>query len=103
MQTHQLFSALSDPTRLQVLDRLARSGPATATEISGEMPITRQAVAKHLTALSDVGLVERTVVGREVRFSFDPAPLQEVMEWALDVGDNWDRRLKKLRTLTEPS
>lgn len=67
------------------------------------MPITRQAVAKHLTALNDVGLVERTVVGREVRFSFDPAPLQEVMEWVGSVGDNWDRRLEKLKTLTESS
>jgi DNA-binding transcriptional ArsR family regulator len=101
LQAYQIFSALSDPTRLDVLNRLAKGGSLTATELSADMPITRQAVAKHLNALSGVGLVSRTSVGREVRYNFDPGPLNDVVDWASGVGDIWDRRLDKLRSATD--
>lgn len=97
MNPHQVFSALSDQTRLEVLARLASSGPSTATELSAVMPISRQAVSKHLTALVQAGLVERNPVGREVRFSFHSDPLDDIAQWASDIGTGWDRRLENLR------
>jgi DNA-binding transcriptional ArsR family regulator len=97
MIPHEVFAALADPTRLEVLNRLARGGPATATELSSGMPISRQAVAKHLAALDAAGLVERQASGREVRYTFDPQPLGDVVRWAEDVGDTWDRRLGRLK------
>jgi DNA-binding transcriptional ArsR family regulator len=97
MIPHEVFAALADPTRLEVLNRLARGGPATATELSSDMPISRQAVAKHLAALDAAGLVERQASGREVRYTFDPEPLGDVVRWAEDVGDSWDRRLGRLK------
>jgi DNA-binding transcriptional ArsR family regulator len=96
MIPHEVFAALADPTRLEVLNRLAKGGPATATELSATMPITRQAVAKHLAALDAAGLVERQSTGREVRYTFDPGPLGDVVQWAEDVGNTWDRRLRRL-------
>jgi DNA-binding transcriptional ArsR family regulator len=65
------------------------------------MPISRQAVAKHLAALDAAGLVERRASGREVRYTFDPQPLGEVVRWAEGVGDTWDRRLGRLRKSLE--
>jgi DNA-binding transcriptional ArsR family regulator len=96
MDPHEVFAALADPTRLEVLTRLARGGPSTATELSSSMPISRQAVAKHLAALGAAGLVERHPSGREVRYSFDPGPLGELVRWAEGVGEVWDRRLERL-------
>jgi len=96
MDPHEVFAALADPTRLEVLTRLARGGPSTATELSSSMPISRQAITKHLAALGAAGLVERHPSGREVRYSFDPGPLGDLVRWAEDVGDVRDRRLERL-------
>ncbi|MGH8916647.1 MAG: ArsR/SmtB family transcription factor [Acidimicrobiia bacterium] len=96
MATHEVLVALADPTRLDVLTRLARSGPSTATELSSSMPISRQAVTKHLAALGAAGLVERHPSGREVRYSFEPGPLGDLVKWVQDVGHSWDRRLGRL-------
>jgi DNA-binding transcriptional ArsR family regulator len=96
MDPHEVFAALADPTRLEVLTRLARGGPSTATELSTSMPISRQAIAKHLAALGAAGLVERHPSGREVRYRFDPGPLGDLVRWAEGVGDVWDRRLERL-------
>ena len=96
MDAHVVFAALADPTRLDVLTRLARSGPSTATELSASMPVSRQAVTKHLVALDAAGLVERKPSGREVRYSFDPGPLADLVTWVEDVGESWDRRLGRL-------
>lgn len=101
MDPHQVFSALADPTRLEVLTRLAHGGPATATQLSSTMPITRQAVSKHLGALDAAGLVEREQSGREVLYSFAPGSLGEVLEWVEQVGGAWDRRLGRLREQVE--
>ena len=101
MIPHDVFAALADPTRLEVLSRLANGGPATATELSAAMPISRQAVTKHLAALDAAGLVERHAAGREVRYTFDPEPLGDVVRWAENVGDTWDRRLGRLSRSVE--
>ena len=94
-----VFAALADPTRRTVMERLARD-PATATEIASELPVTRQAVAKHLAVLEDAGLVHARRAGRERRFSPTPAPLGEAISWMARVGGEWDERLRALDAYT---
>jgi DNA-binding transcriptional ArsR family regulator len=91
-----VFAALADPTRRDVLERLAH-GSATATEIAAELPVTRQAVAKHLAVLEGAGLVAGARTGRERRFSPTPAPMGEAIAWMTGVGAEWDERLDALR------
>jgi DNA-binding transcriptional ArsR family regulator len=91
-----VFGALADPTRRQLLSAIA-AHPATATELAIELPISRQAVVKHLGALSDAGLLERERFGRDVRYRVTPAPLNEAVSWMADVGGQWDDRLAALR------
>ena len=67
---------LSDPTRRELLQTIAERPEATATELASAMPISRQAVVKHLTALADAGLVDRARTGREVRYHVTPEPLR---------------------------
>ena len=92
-----VFAALADPTRRQVVRHLAEDGPATATELAGRLPVTRQAVAKHLGALGEAGLVAGERTGRELRYRLTPEPLGEAMAWMVEVGGRWDRRLESLR------
>jgi DNA-binding transcriptional ArsR family regulator len=92
-----VFSALADPSRRFVVETLAERGSATATELAGELPVTRQAVAKHLAALADAGLVTPSRSGREQRYSLTPEPLGEAVLWMQRVGTQWDGRLAALR------
>jgi DNA-binding transcriptional ArsR family regulator len=96
-----IFSALSDRTRRQVLGRLARSDSVTATELATGMDVSRQAIVKHLQALSSAGFATTERSGREVRYSLDPAPLREAARWIADEGGRWDDRLGRLRALLE--
>ena len=94
-----VFSALADPTRRRLLTAIAEQ-PATATELASQLPISRQAVVKHLSALSDAGLLERERSGRDVRYHVTPAPLSGAVSWMAEVGGQWDERLAALgRTL----
>jgi DNA-binding transcriptional ArsR family regulator len=96
-----VFGALADPTRRRLLTSLARQ-PATATDLAHDLPISRQAVVKHLTALSDAGLLARERSGRDVRYRFTPEPLSDAASWMADVSAQWDERLTSLaRTLRE--
>jgi DNA-binding transcriptional ArsR family regulator len=92
-----VFGALSDPTRRALLAAVADRPSATATELAAGLPISRQAVLKHLTALTDAGLVDRSREGREVRFRVTPAPLSDAVSWMADVGGQWDDRLASLQ------
>jgi DNA-binding transcriptional ArsR family regulator len=92
-----VFSALSDPTRRALLATIANRPETTATQLAAELPITRQAVVKHLTALADAGLLDRERDGREVRYSVTPAPLSAAVSWMADVGGQWDARLGALQ------
>jgi DNA-binding transcriptional ArsR family regulator len=94
-----VFGALSDPTRRALLAAIAEEPSATATELAAELPISRQAVLKHLTALADAGLVDRSREGREVRYRVTPAPLSDAVSWMAEVGGQWDERLSALRQL----
>jgi DNA-binding transcriptional ArsR family regulator len=92
----QVFAALGDPGRRSLVEAVAARGNATATELAAELPVTRQAVAKQLTALADAGLLRATRAGRETRYEVTPEPLQEAVAWMVDVGSRWDDRLAKL-------
>ena len=98
-----IFTALADPTRRAVLRSLAEGGAATATQLATRFPVSRQAVAKHLTTLGDAGLVAPERSGREVRYRVTPDPLRDAMGWMAAVGSQWDRRLEALRGRVEAS
>jgi DNA-binding transcriptional ArsR family regulator len=91
-----VFTALADPTRRRLLSAIAEQ-PATATELASGLPISRQAVVKHLGALSEAGLLERERSGRDVRYRVTPEPLSDAMSWMAEVGGQWDDRLAALR------
>jgi DNA-binding transcriptional ArsR family regulator len=93
-----VFAALADPTRRAVLQAVggAPSGSATATELAVDLPVTRQAVVKHLQALAEAGLVAAERHGREQRYRITPAPITAAMEWMASVGAAWDVRLARL-------
>jgi DNA-binding transcriptional ArsR family regulator len=93
-----VFAALADPTRREVVRSLAQRPGLTASHLAGELPMTRQAVAKHLTALSGAGLVHARREGRETRYTLTPAPLAGAIEWMTNVGAQWDDRLERLST-----
>ena len=92
-----VFSALSDPTRRAVIRALSERGPQTLSELASELPVTRQAVAKHLAALAHAGLVASERVGRETQYRVTPQPLEDAIEWMARVGGEWDARLARLR------
>jgi DNA-binding transcriptional ArsR family regulator len=97
-QSEKVFSAIADPTRRTVIRLLSELGPRSATELAEGLPVSRQAVAKHLTALAKAGLVEvAEVEGREKRFRLTPAPLVHAASWMASVGGEWDERLEALQ------
>ncbi len=91
------FSALADPTRRGVYERLAREGPASASVLAAEFPVTRQAIAKHLATLDEAGLVEQSTHGREVRYAARSEALANVAGWLSEVDAAWGERLSRLR------
>jgi DNA-binding transcriptional ArsR family regulator len=91
-----VFAALADGNRRGLLRRIAERGAATATELASELPVTRQAVSKHLAALVRAGLVRGLRVGRETRYELTPEPLADAIGWIEDVGAIWDARLAAL-------
>ena len=94
--TGRVFDALADANRRYVVQVLAERDTATATELAAELPVTRQAVAKHLAALNEAGLVASRREGRETRYALTPGPLAEAMDWMTSVGAEWDSRLDAL-------
>jgi DNA-binding transcriptional ArsR family regulator len=92
-----VFAALSDATRREVIRRLSEEGPKTVTQLAAKLPVSRQAVAKHLMALEDAGLIAGTTQGRSKRYHLTPGPMTEAMGWMADVGAEWDERLEALR------
>jgi DNA-binding transcriptional ArsR family regulator len=93
----QVFTALADPTRRAVLAALAAGGPATATDLADRLPVTRQAIAKHLTLMAEAGLVtaehgER----RRVRYRLRSAPMQVAQQFLAALARDWDRSLEAL-------
>lgn len=98
-----VLAALADPTRRQLLDLLAAHGQATATTLAGGLPVSRQAIVKHLTVLDSAGLVAGVKVGREVRYAVRPEALDATARWMAALAADWDRRLAKIKRIAEES
>lgn len=92
----RVFAALGDPTRLELLVRLAQEGLQSITRLAAGAPISRQALTKHLGTLADVGLVKAQRQGREVLYAFDPTPLASLQEYLDAVSAQWDKKLGDL-------
>jgi DNA-binding transcriptional ArsR family regulator len=92
-----VFAAVADPTRRLLLERLRSIGPASIADLCDGLPITRQAVTKHLDTLRGAGLIRIRRSGRERLHELDAAPLREVDDWLRPYADAWDRRLDALR------
>ena len=105
-EADELWAAVADPTRQRLLDVLLVRGEATATELAADLPVTRQAVAKHLAVLDRAGLVEARRSGREVRYTVRPEKLDAATRRLTSVAAHWDERLagiKRLAESTDPS
>lgn len=96
-----LWSAIGDPTRRRMLDLLLVEGGGTATSLGRQLPVTRQAVAKHLDVLDRVGLVSATPAGRERRYRVDDAQLARAAAQLASVGSAWDARLQRIKRIAE--
>lgn len=98
-----VFSALADPTRRRMVDALLRDGTTSVPALTASMPITRQAVAKHLATLGDAGLVERVPQGsgREVVYRLREGALDPASSWLRDAEAEWDTRLRRLKRAVE--
>jgi DNA-binding transcriptional ArsR family regulator len=96
-----LWSAIGDPTRRRMLDLLLSDGPGTATTLAQQLPVTRQAVAKHLGVLDRVGLVRSAPAGREKRYQIDDAQLARAVAQLESVGSAWDARLQRIKRIAE--
>jgi DNA-binding transcriptional ArsR family regulator len=93
--------ALADPTRRQLLELLAAQGEATATTLAERLPVSRQAVVKHLAVLDAAGLVSGNRIGREVRYAVRPAALDGTARWMAALAADWDRRLAAIKRAAE--
>jgi DNA-binding transcriptional ArsR family regulator len=92
-----VFAALADPTRRHVVELLSERPTVTASGLADELPISRQAIAKHLGALTAAGLLTRAHEGRETQYSLSPQPLGGAMRWMAAAGARWDEGLARLR------
>jgi DNA-binding transcriptional ArsR family regulator len=97
----EVFVALADPTRRLLLDALAARGEASATILAAELPVSRQAVVKHLAVLDRAGLVRGARRGREVRYSVRPERLDSTARWLAGLAAEWDARLAAIKRLAE--
>lgn len=96
-----VLAALADPTRRRLLEALGRRPSCSATTLASAVPVSRQAVVKHLNVLAEAGLVEFGRVGREVRYRVRSGRLDASARWLADLAATWDRRLAALKRLAE--
>ena len=97
----QVFAALADPTRRQLLELLGEQAAASATALAGQLPVSRQAVVKHLAVLQQSDLVTRRRDGREVVFTVHPERLVATASWMTSVAASWQQRLQLLKQAAE--
>jgi len=97
----EVLVALADPTRRRLLDTLSAHPQATATMLAAKLPVTRQAIVKHLAVLEQAGLVEARKQGREVQFAVRPERLERTAQWMRNVAAAWDDRLDAIKRLAE--
>ncbi len=97
-----VFAALADDTRWDILTRLGRA-PASASALAAELPVSRQAIARHLGVLEEVGLVSAERRGRELRYVALGARLVTVAADLERIASGWDRRLARIKGVAEQS
>ena len=97
----EVLVALADPTRRHLLAELAARGTATGTELAEQLPVSRQAVVKHLAVLSRAGLVAGQREGREVRYVARPEGLAATARWMAELAAEWDQRLRDIKRIAE--
>ncbi|WP_433111442.1 ArsR/SmtB family transcription factor [Micromonospora sp. CA-246542] len=96
-----LWSAIGDPIRRSMIDLLLTGGPGTATSLSERLPVTRQAVSKHLAVLDRVGLIHSAPAGRERHYQVDEEQLARAVAQLTAVGATWDARLRRIKRIAE--
>jgi DNA-binding transcriptional ArsR family regulator len=99
--TDPLWGAIGDPTRRRIVDVLLVEGEATATEVAKRVPVSRQAVAKHLDILDRAGLVSSRRLGREVRYAVEVDRLDAVSRSLTELADAWEDRLSRIKRIAE--
>jgi ArsR family transcriptional regulator, cadmium/lead-responsive transcriptional repressor len=97
----ELWSAIGDPSRRQVLDLLVSNGEVSASWLAGRVPFSRQAVSKHLVVLEEAGLVSRRKQGREVLYQVQADRLDQAARAMAELAAQWDRRLATIKRLAE--
>jgi len=101
MSVDHVFTALADPTRRQLLEALGRRPACSATTLASEVPVSRQAVVKHLGVLRDSQLVASRRAGKEVLFSVRPEQLMATASWMTELATTWQQRLQLLKRAAE--
>jgi ArsR family transcriptional regulator, cadmium/lead-responsive transcriptional repressor len=101
IETEALVAAVTEPSRRQMLDLLLEHGESTATTLADSLPITRQAVSKHLAVLTRVGLVEGEKSGREMRYRLNVEHLDRATKSLSELAEAWDRRLLRIKRIAE--
>jgi len=96
-----LFAALGDETRLSLVAALSAGEPRSIAQLTDGSRLTRQAITKHLRVLENAGIVHSVRAGRESRFAFDPAPMNELRDYLAQVSEQWDQVLGRLKSLVE--
>ncbi len=97
----QVFAALGDITRLELVSRLGDGGQHSITELTEGLALTRQAVTKHLEVLKDAGIVNRRRVGRESRFAIRPNSVARAKDYLARISTQWDEAIERLRASVE--
>jgi ArsR family transcriptional regulator, cadmium/lead-responsive transcriptional repressor len=97
----ELWSAIGDPSRRQVLDLLVSHGEVSASWLAGQVPFSRQAVSKHLVVLERSGLISRRKQGREVLYRVETRRLDQAARAMAELAAQWDRRLAAIKRLAE--
>ncbi|MBH1993179.1 MAG: helix-turn-helix transcriptional regulator [Sphingomonadaceae bacterium] len=100
-ETAQMFAALGDPTRLGLIARLADGSERSIVHLGDGLPISRQAVAKHLDVLHGAGLVVRRKSGRETHFALRRDAVETARNWLDQVGAQWDDTLTRFKAFVE--
>jgi len=101
VDTDALVAAVTEPTRRQMLDLLLERGESTATALADRLPITRQAVSKHLAVLTRVGLVTGVKSGREMRYRLNVERLDRATRSLGELAATWDQRLLRIKQIAE--
>jgi len=100
-QVTDIFAALGDETRLEILSRLRKAPRRSIAQLTHGTRLTRQAVTKHLRVLENAGVVHGTRAGRETLFDFDPRPIHRARNYLDQVSEEWDAALLRLKDYVE--